>query len=62
MEPRREEPKAPTPRPGEKPKRFRLIRLEERIAPSKGGNGTHNCPTKNCTLTGACTGTTYSIE
>jgi|SoiMethySBSTD1v2_1073268.scaffolds.fasta_scaffold490912_4 hypothetical protein len=24
-------------------KRFRLERLEERIAPSKGGKGTHNC-------------------
>jgi hypothetical protein len=40
MEPRREEPKAAKPRqeekkprPGEKPKRFRVIRLEERIAP-----------------------------
>jgi len=28
----------PTPR-----KRFRLERLEERIAPKKGGNGTNNC-------------------
>jgi hypothetical protein len=24
-------------------KRFRIHRLEERIAPKKGGNGTHNC-------------------
>jgi hypothetical protein len=56
MEPRREEPKAPTPRPEEKPRRFRLIKLEERIAPTKGGNGTHNnCASANCTLTCACT-------
>jgi hypothetical protein len=41
MEPRREAPKAATPRPeekesrpGGKPGRFRVIRLEERIAPS----------------------------
>jgi hypothetical protein len=39
MEPRREEPKAPTPRPEEKPKRFRLIKLEERIAPKTGKTG-----------------------
>jgi len=24
-------------------KRFRIEKLEERIAPKKGGNGTHNC-------------------
>jgi hypothetical protein len=24
-------------------KRFRIEKLEERIAPSKGGKGTHNC-------------------
>ena len=49
MEPRREEPKAPTPRPEEKPKRFQLIRLEECIAPSKGGNQTNDCVgTKAC--------------
>jgi hypothetical protein len=47
MEPRREESKTPMPRPEEKQKRFRLIRLEERIAPSKGGKGTNNCPTAN---------------
>jgi hypothetical protein len=45
MEPRREEPrreelKTPTPRPEEKLKRFRLIKLEERIAPKKGTNDT----------------------
>jgi hypothetical protein len=38
MEPRLEEPrlegsKLPAPRPEEKSKRFRLIKLEERIAP-----------------------------
>ena len=25
-------------------KRFRIERLEERIAPKKGGKGTNNCP------------------
>jgi hypothetical protein len=44
MEPQREEQKPqPQPRTEEKPKRFRLIRLEERIAPGKGGNGSQNC-------------------
>ncbi len=33
MEPRREEPKAPEPRTEQKPKRFRIVKLEERIAP-----------------------------
>ena len=37
MEPRREEPTAPTPQPQEKPRRFRIVKLEERIAPSKSG-------------------------
>jgi hypothetical protein len=26
----------------QKPKRFRIVKLEERIAPKKGGNGTNN--------------------
>jgi hypothetical protein len=66
MEPHREEQKAP-PRAEPKPKRFRIVKLEERIAPSKGGNGTNNgcftgnhatqcgatCPTDGCT--GICT-------
>ncbi len=43
MEPRREEPrKAPPPSVKPKSKRFRIVRLEDRIAPSSGGN------TKNC--------------
>jgi hypothetical protein len=37
-EPRREEVKALKPRPEEKQKRFRLVKLEERIAPRKGTN------------------------
>jgi hypothetical protein len=48
MEPHREESqKALEPGATPKPKRFRIVKLEERIAPSKGGNGTHNscaCP------------------
>jgi hypothetical protein len=42
MEPRREPPKALKPRPEEKQKRFRLIKLEERIAPRKGTNDSQN--------------------
>jgi hypothetical protein len=38
VEPRRENPKAPKPRPAEKQKRFLLIKLEPRIAPHKGGH------------------------
>jgi hypothetical protein len=33
MEPRQEKPKPPKPRPEEKPRRFRLLKLEARIAP-----------------------------
>ena len=35
---RKPDPDAATPR-----KRFRIEKLEERIAPKKGGKGTHNC-------------------
>jgi hypothetical protein len=34
MEPRREKPKVPKPQTEEKAKRFRLIKLEKRIAPT----------------------------
>ena len=40
--------KAPEPS-----RRFRIEKLEERIAPKKGGKGTHNCPlTANCFTVG----------
>lgn len=43
MEPHREDqPKLPGPGGEQKPKRFRIVKLEERIAPSAGG-GTRNC-------------------
>jgi hypothetical protein len=45
MEPRREEPTAPTPQPQEKPRRFRIVKLEERIAPSNSRGRTNNAPT-----------------
>jgi hypothetical protein len=48
MEPHREEPTAPTPQPQEKPRRFRIVKLEERIAPSQGGNGTNHTCNANC--------------
>ena len=35
MEPRREEPKVSKPHPKEKRKRFRIVKLEERIALKK---------------------------
>lgn len=52
MEPHREEQlKAPPPSAEQKPKRFRIVKLEDRIAPQRGGNGTgrtngfnHTCP------------------
>jgi hypothetical protein len=48
MEPRREEvPKAPPPGAEQKPKRFRIVKLEERIAPSNGGTHGH-CRTNTC--------------
>jgi hypothetical protein len=49
MEPHREEPqKAPPPSANPKPKRFRIVQLEDRIAPSSGGG------TKNCHTYGVC--------
>jgi hypothetical protein len=51
-EPRREEPKSLTPAPREKRKRFRVVKLEERIAPGR-----------RRTMGGGCDGTgTLSIE
>jgi hypothetical protein len=44
MEPRREQnQKAPQPGSERKPRRFRIVKLEERIVPINGGFGTHNC-------------------
>jgi hypothetical protein len=40
------------PRPDEKKRRFRIVKLEERIAPSKGGNGTNN----GCGVSARCSG------
>jgi hypothetical protein len=62
MEPRKEEPqeKASEPEPRaegpERKRRFQIVKLEERIAPGKGGNGTHNCGGGNGTYggTAAC--------
>ncbi len=66
---REEQPKKPETRGEPKPRRFRLVKLEERIAPAKGyANGTHkNCaPTDTCWCTCTCTicggGTGLSIE
>ncbi len=43
MEPRRAEQQALQPSAEPKPRRFRIVKLEERIAPAQGGNGSHNC-------------------
>jgi hypothetical protein len=48
MEPRREEPKVTTNQPQEKPRRFRIVKLEERIAPSKGSAGLSNPSIMGC--------------
>jgi hypothetical protein len=39
-------------------KRFRIEKLEERIAPSKGGKGTHNCGGSS-TSSGSFSGSIY---
>jgi hypothetical protein len=65
MEPRREEQQKPPEVRGEpKPKRFRLIRLEERIAPQAGGNpGKYGTGGHRYYDTGMCAGSaTCSIE
>jgi hypothetical protein len=54
MEPRREELKAPKPRPKERPKRFRIIKLEERIAPSKSSGTYHDWGTCACLSHSPC--------
>jgi hypothetical protein len=56
MEPREDEKKAEEPQTGAKeakPRRFRIVKLEERIAPSRQGEGTAftKC---HCTLGAAC--------
>jgi len=37
-------------------KRFRIEKLEERIAPAKGGKGTHNCGGSVATSSGSLSG------
>ncbi len=47
MEPREQDQKQTAQtRTQEKPRRFRIVKLEERIAPTQGGNGTNNCGTQ----------------
>ena len=46
MNPKNDRTQPERPASAERPaprKRFRIEKLEERIAPKKGGNGTHNC-------------------
>ncbi len=65
MEPHREEQnKAPPPGAEQRPKRFRIVKeerfrivkLEERIAPKKSTSGGPTCPTGFCTADGCFTG------
>jgi hypothetical protein len=41
-------PKNDRPAPDSKRPRFRIEKLEERIAPKKGGKGTNNCGSTSC--------------
>jgi hypothetical protein len=51
-EPHRDEPKDPRPRPEEKRLRFRIVKLEERIAPKHSRDcSAHNCNGADCTGT-----------
>jgi hypothetical protein len=44
MDPHREEPQKALPAGAEqRPKRFRIVKLEERIAPTKGGTNGNTC-------------------
>ena len=53
MEPHREEQqKAPKPSAEPKPKRFRIVKLEERIAPSKGGTNGNKATCDSCAMYG----------
>ena len=53
MEPRREEPKASTPQPKGKPRRFRIVKLEERIAQSNGHGAGNPHSVTNCCVNGS---------
>ncbi len=54
MEPRREERKTGEARLVEKPKRFRIIKLEERIAPGSASTHGSVCNSNKCTTDPAC--------
>ncbi len=55
MELHREEQKASDAKVERKPKRFRIVKLEERIAPDQGGAGTNNCPVSGSCFVCGCT-------
>jgi hypothetical protein len=61
MEPRRKEPMTTKPRPEKKLKRFRLLKLEERIAPGGNHYGNSNNP-KLCSGDGGGYSGLASIE
>jgi hypothetical protein len=46
------------PHPDERKRRFRIVKLEERIAPSNGGNGTNkHCVSAICSREISCVNT-----
>ena len=55
MEPHREKPNDPKRCPQQKRKRFRVVKLEERIAPGKGNSVGKNCATHTCFCSFNCT-------
>jgi hypothetical protein len=63
MEPRDQEltpePKVPSPATERKLKRFRIVKLEERIAPSQRGNTTHDCYSLGAPGLKGCVGTFF---
>ncbi len=54
MEPHREAQSKAPPSAERKPQRFRILKLEDRIAPAKGGQVTHQC-------TGYCPSPTFNV-
>ena len=63
MEPHRDEPKTPKLGVEERKKRFRIVKLEDRIAPNKGGHGGtngNNCHSGSCEISCGCS--FFSIE
>jgi hypothetical protein len=62
MEPRDDQQKTASAAESDKrenKRRFQLVKLEERIAPGKGGKGTHNCGGGTGSETSVISGSIY---